>query len=407
MKESGAVELLGILRRPFGSLKPGVLVQVRPLSRRRAASLAPEGRRLSLEESTTCSYHMKAMSSHRLCRNQIKNSSRGQDNKVSEIFFHKTKMCKFFPQGACIKGESCSFAHVQSELACPPDLYRTRMCMAYIKIGRCKDGDHCKYAHQRAELRDGTSAIRAETDFQSDSIERGQVCSKFPTSYEPESELSPNRSCAASMAGSDSMQDQLWAAHVGSMLTAPSHYLCMPIDGGYMTSNAGTYSSMFHSNGATLSSHSQHSSMSGCTTTADDVWLSAEESRSSTPTSDEQALAIASQNAAITASKFDYYLHERRKREEQMAEKRPGNEKRLEDHFEEELNSAFSNIAGFKRQYSAPARLDLEESFLRCKDIFEPQLHESTGIQFRVKNTFLDFGTEDKGFGSKTRSPSA
>mmetsp|Transcript_134289 Transcript_134289/g.233387 ORF Transcript_134289/g.233387 Transcript_134289/m.233387 type:complete len:269 (+) Transcript_134289:36-842(+) len=66
---------------------------------------------------------------------------------------HKTKMCKFFPLGKCLRGKYCKFAHEENDLQPVPDLYRTKPCLALLRTGRCKDGNACKYAHSLEEIR--------------------------------------------------------------------------------------------------------------------------------------------------------------------------------------------------------------------------------------------------------------
>jgi hypothetical protein len=64
----------------------------------------------------------------------------------------KTKMCKFFGQGSCRKGNKCQFAHSRSDLQSRPNLHKTQLCMAFERNGTCRDGPACKYAHGQDEL---------------------------------------------------------------------------------------------------------------------------------------------------------------------------------------------------------------------------------------------------------------
>lgn len=75
---------------------------------------------------------------------------------------HKTKMCKFFPLGRCLRGRYCKFAHEESEVQPVPDLYRTKPCLALLRTGRCKEGVQCKYAHSLEEIR-----VEASTPYMS------------------------------------------------------------------------------------------------------------------------------------------------------------------------------------------------------------------------------------------------
>lgn len=65
----------------------------------------------------------------------------------------KTKMCKFFMKGECMRGNTCTFAHNQKELHPQPDLYKTQLCSAFIAGGSCRRGNRCKFAHGFKEVR--------------------------------------------------------------------------------------------------------------------------------------------------------------------------------------------------------------------------------------------------------------
>mmetsp|Transcript_26843 Transcript_26843/g.48498 ORF Transcript_26843/g.48498 Transcript_26843/m.48498 type:complete len:335 (-) Transcript_26843:182-1186(-) len=67
--------------------------------------------------------------------------------------FHKTKLCKFFMEGRCARGPECKFAHSEDQLCEQPDLYRTRLCSAYLRGGRCPRGAECRFAHSEEQLR--------------------------------------------------------------------------------------------------------------------------------------------------------------------------------------------------------------------------------------------------------------
>jgi len=79
------------------------------------------------------------------------NSRRARPNLTR--FCQKTRMCSFFPSGACKKGNACSFAHDESELTGAPDLSCTKLCPKMLKTGICPKGSTCKFAHSAAELR--------------------------------------------------------------------------------------------------------------------------------------------------------------------------------------------------------------------------------------------------------------
>jgi hypothetical protein len=68
----------------------------------------------------------------------------------------KTRMCKFFEQGNCSKGDKCNFAHTLTDLQSRPNLHKTQLCMAFQRTGVCRDGPACKYAHGERELQPNT-----------------------------------------------------------------------------------------------------------------------------------------------------------------------------------------------------------------------------------------------------------
>eukprot|EP00928_Gymnodinium_smaydae_P064126 TRINITY_DN47540_c0_g1_i1.p1 TRINITY_DN47540_c0_g1~~TRINITY_DN47540_c0_g1_i1.p1 ORF type:complete len:215 (+),score=23.96 TRINITY_DN47540_c0_g1_i1:81-647(+) len=64
--------------------------------------------------------------------------------------FQKTKVCKFWLEGRCLRGNQCVFAHGHVDVQPAPDLTKTRMCKY---LGVCKKGASCGYAHLPKELR--------------------------------------------------------------------------------------------------------------------------------------------------------------------------------------------------------------------------------------------------------------
>lgn len=64
----------------------------------------------------------------------------------------KTKMCRFFAQASCNRGENCRFAHDPEELVAKPDLSRTKLCHILRATGRCTH-PNCAFAHTKGELR--------------------------------------------------------------------------------------------------------------------------------------------------------------------------------------------------------------------------------------------------------------
>merc|ERR1719487_2445480 len=81
--------------------------------------------------------------------------SQGSDraSKLVNPALKRTKMCKFYAKGVCKRGASCNFAHEQVALQPQPNLYRTRLCVAFAESGHCKNGDSCRYAHGAEQLR--------------------------------------------------------------------------------------------------------------------------------------------------------------------------------------------------------------------------------------------------------------
>jgi hypothetical protein len=74
------------------------------------------------------------------------------DNRVYHDFF-KTKMCSLFFLNICKKGKNCPFAHSEDELREKPNLYKTKLCDAFLQEGKCVRGENCQFAHGEDELR--------------------------------------------------------------------------------------------------------------------------------------------------------------------------------------------------------------------------------------------------------------
>jgi len=74
------------------------------------------------------------------------------NNKVYHDFF-KTKPCSLFSLNICKKGNDCPFAHSMDELRDKPNLYKTKLCDAFLQAGRCNRGEDCNFAHGEVELR--------------------------------------------------------------------------------------------------------------------------------------------------------------------------------------------------------------------------------------------------------------
>jgi len=78
----------------------------------------------------------------------------GADNRAHRVkTFKKTKLCTFFENNTCTRGEDCYFAHNTGEMRKKPIFLKTRLCKDFIEMGSCKNGVHCNFAHGRSELR--------------------------------------------------------------------------------------------------------------------------------------------------------------------------------------------------------------------------------------------------------------
>eukprot|EP00933_Yihiella_yeosuensis_P080614 TRINITY_DN94075_c0_g1_i1.p1 TRINITY_DN94075_c0_g1~~TRINITY_DN94075_c0_g1_i1.p1 ORF type:complete len:328 (+),score=56.29 TRINITY_DN94075_c0_g1_i1:119-1102(+) len=64
-----------------------------------------------------------------------------------------TKQCNFFLQGACARGDSCTFAHDPQQLQPLPNLLKTGFCRQILAQGYCKHGANCRFAHHQDQIR--------------------------------------------------------------------------------------------------------------------------------------------------------------------------------------------------------------------------------------------------------------
>lgn len=67
--------------------------------------------------------------------------------------FKNTRLCTFFANGACNRGEDCNFAHNTGEVRKKPNFVKTRLCEEFTTFGKCENGVHCSFAHGKSELR--------------------------------------------------------------------------------------------------------------------------------------------------------------------------------------------------------------------------------------------------------------
>ncbi|KAF4673131.1 hypothetical protein FOL47_010977 [Perkinsus chesapeaki] len=66
---------------------------------------------------------------------------------------YRTKLCKYYPRGACTFGNACCFAHTADEVHEGLDLRKTKLCIAFMN-GACRKGSQdCPFAHSHEELR--------------------------------------------------------------------------------------------------------------------------------------------------------------------------------------------------------------------------------------------------------------
>eukprot|EP00931_Biecheleriopsis_adriatica_P001215 TRINITY_DN10149_c0_g1_i1.p1 TRINITY_DN10149_c0_g1~~TRINITY_DN10149_c0_g1_i1.p1 ORF type:complete len:206 (-),score=25.99 TRINITY_DN10149_c0_g1_i1:80-697(-) len=74
-----------------------------------------------------------------------------------------TKLCKFHAEGKCKRGEACTFAHSSEQILDPPDLSKTRLCVAFKRSGFCARGADCNFAHGKddRQLRVGVRVLSA------------------------------------------------------------------------------------------------------------------------------------------------------------------------------------------------------------------------------------------------------
>jgi len=81
-----------------------------------------------------------------------------------EQLLQKTKWCRFFFEGKCQRGGSCTFAHSASELHAQPDLYRSQLCVEFSETGKCRYGSNCRFAHGESQLRQVASPEQCPDD---------------------------------------------------------------------------------------------------------------------------------------------------------------------------------------------------------------------------------------------------
>lgn len=75
--------------------------------------------------------------------------------------FLRTRMCKFYQNGACQKGEDCQFAHAEEDRRPLPNFFRTKLCPIYMKSGGCPAALRCRFAHHADDVRTRVSDTKA------------------------------------------------------------------------------------------------------------------------------------------------------------------------------------------------------------------------------------------------------
>ncbi|KEP65253.1 UNVERIFIED_CONTAM: zinc finger (CCCH type) motif-containing protein [Hammondia hammondi] len=70
---------------------------------------------------------------------------------LRRVMFSKTKICPWFEQGKCLRGDLCNYAHCRAELRVLPVV--KKLCLSYLKVGRCRN-PHCSFAHSAEEVED-------------------------------------------------------------------------------------------------------------------------------------------------------------------------------------------------------------------------------------------------------------
>lgn len=78
-----------------------------------------------------------------------------KENRMKKlgVVFNKTRLCRHNMMGACEFGDSCTFAHHESELTQRLNLEKTKICTSLTQHVPCKFGAQCNFAHNVDELR--------------------------------------------------------------------------------------------------------------------------------------------------------------------------------------------------------------------------------------------------------------
>jgi len=90
-----------------------------------------------------------------------RNRGQGRTRPFLSQACQKTKLCKFYQQGTCGRGDECSFAHGAEQIETVPDLQCTKLCPRMESTGQCNRGSKCKFAHSIEELRGLSPELRS------------------------------------------------------------------------------------------------------------------------------------------------------------------------------------------------------------------------------------------------------
>lgn len=107
--------------------------------------------------------------------------------------YKATKLCEFYRNGACTRGDRCNFAHSFEELKAKPSFHKTRLCTAYLSFGVCRLGSACNFAHSKEEMKEVATQRREQSWFQMSSLGLQATDATTPPAYVPSATLSDVR----------------------------------------------------------------------------------------------------------------------------------------------------------------------------------------------------------------------
>ncbi|KAL8043045.1 hypothetical protein ABFX02_09G092800 [Erythranthe guttata] len=106
------------------------------------------------------------------------NNEEEDDSRRNSVY--ESKVCRWFSGGAvCPFGDRCSFLHVIEErvhsdheircwnfnygVNCDKSVWKTKLCMKWLRFGDCPFGLKCSYAHGREELQEAGAYAKMES----------------------------------------------------------------------------------------------------------------------------------------------------------------------------------------------------------------------------------------------------